>query len=320
MPNRKHWPARAALLTLCLIAAIAHPRAQEQPTFRSETHLIDFTFSVRRPDGTLVKSLTRDDFQITEDGVPQKIAFFGREADLPLTLGLIVDVSDSQSKFIKRHKKDIEKFLKTVLGPKDEAFTICFGNHLRLTNDATSSIAQITDGLNRFDHGDRKFPELAAEDEREGGTALYDAIYYGVQQKLAGAQNRRRALILFTDGEENSSAHDLLEAIGAAQDADTLIYAIRYTESEKGGRLAPHARQGIAALHHLSAETGGADFDALHTDMPQAFAQISEELRSLYSVAYHSTNHKSDGSFHKVVISTTDESFAVRARSGYYAR
>jgi Ca-activated chloride channel family protein len=324
MPNPMRLLVRWGGTILCLLAAMPQPaNAQEEPNFRSETHLIDFTFSVRKADGTLVKNLSRDDFQVVEDGVPQKIAFFGREADLPLTLGLIVDVSDSQSKFFKRHDKDIEKFLKTVLGPNDQAFTLCFGNHLRLTNDTTSSIPEIMDGLSRFDHGDRKFPELAPEDKREdqsgGGTALYDAVYYSVRQKLASAQSRRRALILFTDGEENASAHDLIEAIGAAQDSDTLIYAIRYTESERG-RLTPHARQGIAALHHLSAETGGTDFDALRTDMPAAFAQISEELRSLYSIAYHSTNHKRDAAFHKVVISTEDLSQSVRARTGYYAR
>jgi Ca-activated chloride channel family protein len=319
-PRRLHL--RAGILALCIWASLPAGYSQD-PDFRSETHLINFTFIVRKADGTLVKTLTRDDFQVAEDGVPQKIAFFGKEADLPLSLGLIVDVSDSQSKFFKRHDKDIEKFLKTVLGPQDQAFTLCFGNHLRLTNDVTASIPEIMDGLRRFDHGDRNFPELAPEDKREdqsgGGTALYDAVYYSSQQKLAPAQSRRRALILFTDGEENASAHDLLEAIGAAQDSDTLIYAIRYTESERG-RLTPHARQGIAVLHHLSAETGGTDFDALHTDMPAAFAQISEELRSLYSIAYHSTNHKRDGAFHKVAISTEDSSYSVRARSGYYAR
>jgi Ca-activated chloride channel family protein len=319
MLNSRRLPLRSGWLTLCVLALLPAGGFAQEPDFRSETHLIDFTFSLRKADGTLVKGLTRDDFQITEDGVPQKIAFFGRESDLPLTLGLIVDVSDSQSKFIKRHKKDVEKFLKTVLGPKDEAFTLCFGNHLRLTNDVTSSTEQITDGLDRFDRGDRNFPELAPDDGREGGTALHDAIYYGVRQKLSQVHGRRRALILFTDGEENSSAHDLIDAIGAAQDSDTLIYAIRYTESEKRG-LTAHARQGIAALHHVSEETGGTDFDALRTDMAVAFEQISEELRSLYSVAYHSTNRRSDGVFHKVVISTGNSSYLVRARTGYYAR
>jgi Ca-activated chloride channel family protein len=314
-------PVVLALLTPGAWPVFCH--AQEPPKYTNEVHLIDFTFSVHRANGTLVGGLTRDDFQITEDGVAQKIAFFGRENDLPLTLGLIVDVSDSQSRFIKRHHKDIERFLTTVLGSHDEAFTICFGNHLRLTNDASPSIPAIITGLQRFDKGDRDFPELAPEDKRDaqsgGGTALYDAIYYSVHQKLAGTTGRRRALILFTDGEENASAHDLLDAIGAAQDVDTLIYAIRYTEGGER-KLTAHSRQGIAALHHLSAETGGTDFDALHTNMAEAFEQIGQELRSLYSVAYHSTNHARDGAFHKVVITTTDPSNKVQARTGYYAR
>lgn len=315
---------RPLLTAAVLMIATFPPSASAQePTFKSETHLIDFTFSVRRPEGSLVSGLTRDDFRITEDGVPQKIAFFGKDTDLPLTLGLIVDVSDSQSKFIKRHHKDIEAFLQTVLGPADQAFTVCFGNHLRLTNDATASIPAVLDGLQRFDKGERKFHELAPEDKREdqsgGGTALYDAIFYSVRDRLAAAHGRRRALILFTDGEENASAHDLLDDIGAAQDADTLIYAIRYPDDEKA-KLTPHARQGIAALHHLSTETGGSDFDAVHTDLKDAFQQIGQELRSLYSVAYHSTNHARDGAFHKVVITAQDESLKVRARTGYSAR
>lgn len=317
--------AHLASLLLCVVQWLpAEILAQESSEliFRSETHLVDFTFSVRRPNGVLVNGLTREDFQITEDGVPQKIAFFGKETELPLTLGLIVDESDSQSKFIKRHRKDIEGFLKTVVQPRDEVFSICFGNHLRLTNDSTSSISAVIDGLDRFDHGERQFPELAAGDDREkqagGGTALYDAIYYSITQKLTQANGRRRALILFSDGEENASAHDLLEAIDAARENNTLIYAVRYTDEKE--RHTPHARQGLAAMHHLSAESGGSDFDALHTDIKEAFEQIAEELRSLYSVAYHSTNPKRDGAFHRVVITTSDATLTVQARTGYYAR
>jgi Ca-activated chloride channel homolog len=124
--------------------------------------------------------------------------------------------------------------------------------------------------------------------------------------------------VLFTDGEENASARDLLEAIGAAQDTDTLIYAIRYTD-DKEGRTA-HARQGMAVLHHLAGETGGSDYDALHDDVRKAFEQIADELRSLYSVGYHSTHRSRDGVFHKVQITVGDSSYRVRARTGYYAR
>jgi Ca-activated chloride channel family protein len=305
-----------------LLSAIAMPAQEPQtPIFRTETRLVDFTFSVRRPDGTLVKGLNREDFTVTEDSVPQKLAFFGKEAELPLTLGLIVDVSDSQSKFFKRHHKDIEKFLNTVMRPQDEVFSICFGNHLRVTSDKTSSIHSVMEQLERFDKGERNYPELAPEDNRDnqsgGGTALYDAIYYSVDKELAQASGRRRALVLFTDGEENASAHDLLDAIEAARENDTLIYAIRYTDEKE---MTPHSHQGIAALHHLSFETGGSDFDALHTNVSEAFQQIADELRSLYSIGYYTPNKKRDGTFRRVIVTTTDPTYSVRARTGYYAR
>ena len=308
----------ASVLAAVALTAQTRDEKIEAPLVRAETHLVDLTFSVRRVDGSLVNGLDREDFQVTEDGVPQTIVFFNKEADLPLTLGLIVDASDSQSKFYKRHRKDIEKFLQTVVRPQDEVFSICFGNHLRLTNDNTARTAAVLDGLERFDKGERKFPELAADDTREGGTALFDAVYYAIEQKLAQAQGRRRALVLFTDGEENSSAHDLLDAIDAARDHDTLVFAIRYTD-EKESHTA-HAQQGTAVLHHLATETGGVDYDALHTDIGAAFEQIAENLRSLYSIGYHSTHNRHDGSFHRVLITTKDESYTVHARTGYYAR
>ena len=307
----------AAILALAAKAQTPEQK-MEAPLVRAETHLVNLTFSVRKADGTLVSGLNREDFEVAEDGVPQTIAFFNKEADLPLTLGLIVDASDSQSKFYKQHRKDIEKFLRTVVRPQDEVFSICFGNHLRLTSDSTASTAAVLDGLERFDKGDRKFPELTVDDTREGGTALFDAVYFAIEEKIAQAQGRRKALVLFTDGEENSSAHDLLDAIDAARDQDTLLFAIRYTnEKESHGA---HARQGIAVLHHLATETGGLDYDALHTNISEAFEQIAENLRSLYSIGYHSTHNRHDGSFHRVAITTRDSDDTVHARTGYYAR
>jgi Ca-activated chloride channel homolog len=320
MKERGWWLGRVAMAATALWAGVVGAQAQqmETPVFHAETHLVELTFSVRSADGTPVRGLEQDDFQVAEDGVQQTIAFFGKETDLPLTLGLLVDASDSQSKFYKRHRRDIEKFLAAVVRPQDEVFSICFGDHLRLTNDNTADTAKVLDGLKRFDDGDRHFPELAEEDKRDGGTAVYDAVYYSIREKLAKAKGRRRALVLFTDGEENSSSHDLLDAIDAARESDTLIYAIRYTD-EKDGRTA-HAQHGTAALHHMAAETGGADYDALHTDVKDAFAQIAEELRSLYSIAYHSTHKSRNGGFHRVLITTEKSDYTVRARTGYYAR
>jgi Ca-activated chloride channel family protein len=305
----------AALSVLFLIRTA---KAQET-VFHSEVHLVNMTFSVRGADGKTAAGLGVDDFDVLEDGVPQKIRFFAREDQLPLSVGLIVDVSSSQDKFIKRHQHDIETFLKGILRPSDQAFAVCFGNHLRLVSDTTSSVPQIIDGLKSFDKGDMDFPEIGPKEERDLGTALYDAIYFSVEEKLRSSNNRRRALILFTDGEENSSEHDLIDAISAAQDSDVLIFAVRYTQT-KHGEMTARNKYGMRVLEHLASQTGGSDFDGLHTDLPEAFREISDELRSLYSIAYQSTNKTQDGTFRKVVIEPKQSGLKVRAKAGYYAR
>src|SRR6266498_3401057 len=120
---------------LCL-AALAIPlvcRAQAPlPDIRVQVSLVNVGFSVRDEKGNLVTNLAQEDFEITEDGVPQKISFFARSTDVPLTLGLIMDTSGSQQSFIKPHHAALQEFLKTVLRPQDRAFLVCFANNLRL--------------------------------------------------------------------------------------------------------------------------------------------------------------------------------------------
>jgi Ca-activated chloride channel family protein len=310
-----------ALATLFLPAwspaGVLH--AQGIPAIQVETHLIDTTLSVHDADGRIVTGLTRDDFTVVEDGVPQKIRFFAHDTQLPLSIGLIIDESGSQEKFVKEHEKDIETFLHQVLEPNDQAFAVCFGNHLRLVSDSTSSAPVIMDGIRSFDKGNVDFPEIGPKEERELGTALYDAIFYGVKDKLVSIHQRRKVLVVFSDGEENSSEHDLLDAIEAAQNADVLVYAIRYTEL-KHRKMDARDRYGVRALDHLTTQTGGKAFDFHATNLKQAFAEISRDLRSLYDLAYQSTNPVRDGTYRKVMIQTTRPDLIVRARAGYYAR
>jgi Ca-activated chloride channel family protein len=110
-----------------------------QQAIRVDVHLVNVGFSVRDSQGNLVTNLTRDDVEVFEDGAPQKISFFARSSDVPLKLGLLMDVSGSQDSFVKPHSKDLQTFLKSVLGPKDQAFMLCFGNHLRLASDFSGS-------------------------------------------------------------------------------------------------------------------------------------------------------------------------------------
>lgn len=302
-----------------VLCALALPLAAQEAVFHVETHLVTLTFTVRDAQGNLVSSLSPEDFTVYEDGVPQKIGFFSRESNIPLTLGLVLDASPSQDKFIRQHLRDVQKFLASVLEPQDRVFALCFGDHLRIAADFTSDPAAVIYGIQRYNKDVSTAPEIEPDDTRSGGSAVYDAVYAGVTDKLAGGAARRKALLLFTDGEENSSAHDEIDAISAAQDGDVLLYAIRYTET-RHGKLSADMRHGMAALHHMAEQTGGADFDALHTDLSQDFAEIGAELRSLYSIGYYSTNKRRDGSFRKIVVETKTPGLTVRAKSGYYAR
>ena len=310
---------RCFLFLLVLPLVVLGRAGQQPPLFRSDVNLVNITAVARSTNGKLLRNLNKDDFEIFEDGVPQTIQFFARQTELPLSLGVIVDVSGSQDKFLKQHLRDIEVFLKTVLKPSDKAFAVCFANHLRLVSDMTSSWPEVLDGLTRFQKGASNFPEVGPKEKRELGTAFYDALYFSITEKLKTADERRRALVVFSDGEENSSEHDLLDVIEAAQNTDTVVYCIRYTEKEHG-RLTARNKYGIRVMKHISSLTGAADFDALAMPLDNVFSQISEELRAMYQFGYISSKgHVDDGSFRKLIIRCKEPGAIVRAKSGYYS-
>lgn len=288
-------------------------------TLKVESHLVETTVSVRDRAGQPVTGLSKDVFEVAEDGVPQTVRYFATQRELPLSIGLIVDASDSQSKFMKAHEQAVRAFLREVLEPNDRAFAVCFGNHLRLVTDWTGSADQVMDGLHRFNKGDRSFPEVGPVEDRELGTALFDAIYFPVTERLHQTANRRKVLLVLSDGEDNSSEHDLLDAIREGQNGDVLVYAIRMTEA-KPGHMDARDRYGVRVLEHLTEETGGRVYDARTTRLEDDFAEIARDLRSLYELGYYSTNHAHDGGFRKVNISVAMEGLRVRARSGYMAR
>jgi len=301
-----------------LAAALAGVVWAAQQPVRVDVNLVNVAFSVRGSSGALVDNLAENDIELLEDAVPQKIAFFARSVDLPLTLGLIVDASGSQEHSARKHKHDLEVFLKEVLGPKDRAFLICFGNHLRLASDFTSSGEAIISGLERYEHNSSKFPEVGPPEKRDLGTAFYDSIYYAVTEKLA-QQTGRRALLVFSDGEDNSSSHDMMTTIEAAQRADVLVFAIRYTEKEHG-HLTARNQYGIRVMDRMARETGGEHIDAEKTDPHTYFAQIGQELRTSYELAYYPTNAARDDTFRKIVIRAKQSGYRVRSKTGYSAR
>ncbi|HKV23844.1 MAG TPA: VWA domain-containing protein [Candidatus Acidoferrum sp.] len=289
----------------------------QEPQIKVKVNLVNVSFVARDERGALVDNLTQDDVEILEDAVPQTISYFARSADVPLTLGLIVDASGSQDHFSKQHKSDLEVFFKDVLGPKDRVFLVGFGNHIRLVSDFSNSGASLLDDWKRYDKDTGKFPEIGPKEDRDLGTAFYDSIFYSITEKLA-RETGRRALLLFSDGEDNSSSHNMMTTIEMAQAENVLLYAIRYTEKEHG-KLTARNKYGISVMERVARETGGAAIDAETTDPHTYFRKIAEELRTSYEIGYYPKDPLKDDTFRKIVIRPKREGITIRAKTGYFA-
>lgn len=304
----------------CAVLAATLPAlAQQPPSIHVDVRLINVAFTVRNDKGAFVTDLTKDDFEVFDDGTPQPIAFFARSTDLPLNLGLVLDMSGSQEHFIKRHSHDLEAFLKAVLTRRDNAFLLCFGNHLRLARDFSASPRDLMEGLKLFDHHMGDMPELGPHENRLEGTAFYDALYYSSTEKLSGKEGGRRAIVVFSDGEDNSSAHHMLDVIEAAQGENVVIFGMRYTEN-RHGHLTARNKYGTSVMERLGRETGGADFDAEKDDLKKSFHEIDEQLRSTYELGYYGASSLRDGTFHKLVVRCRRPGVTVRSKTGYFAR
>jgi Ca-activated chloride channel family protein len=303
---------------LCLIAPLV---CSAQTPFRVDVQLINIGFSVRDAQGKLIPYLTKDDFEVFEDGVPQKVSFFARSVDVPLNLGLVVDISGSQGAFIKQHRKDVRTFLTEVLGPLDRAFLLCFANHPRLITEYKSSAKYLVDALQGFEDARNKniYPMLGPIEIRTAGTAFYDALYHTANQMMANTEMGRKAILVFSDGEDNASAHHMMDAIEIAQSNNVLLFCLRYTDL-RDGRWTARNKYGAGVMERLARETGGGDFDATEKGLAENFRLIGEQLRSAYELGYHSTNPDRDGTFRKLRIHVKRPGLIVRAKTGYYAR
>ena len=292
--------------------------AASQTLIHVDVNLVNLAFVARDSQGKLVPNLTREDIELYEDAVPQKIYSYAKSTDLPLTLGLIVDASGSQDHFGKQHQKDLELFLREVLRPQDRVFLVCFANHLRLVSDYTNSPEQVLESYTRFIKSNGKFPEIGPREDRDLGTAFYDSIFYSVTEKLAKSEGRK-AILMFSDGEDNSSSHNMMTTIETAQAENVPIYAIRYTES-KHEKLTARNKYGISVMDRIAKETGGLHINAEKTEPQTYFAQIAEELRTSYDIAYYPSNKATDDSFRKIVIRPKIDGVTIRTKTGYFSR
>ena len=268
--------------------------AQELPTIKVDVDIVNVLASVRDKRGALMPNLQKDDFTVFEDGKQQAIKYFAKETDLPLTIGLLVDVSGSQRNLIEVERRAAVEFFSQVLRKKDMAFLISFGRRGELLQDYTNSPRLLQEGLNRLARavGCRRAPSRSGADVGPPrGTVLYDAVYLAAKEKLK-SEVGRKVIVVITDGVDQGSRLTINQAIEAAQKSDAVIYCIEYYDAMAyGGGFGMGIQLGGggggSAMRKLSEETGGRVFkvDRKHT-LEQVFQELQEEMRSQYAIGY----------------------------------
>jgi VWFA-related protein len=306
--------ASAALLAITLASS-----QTQDSTIKVDVDVVNILCNVRNKAGGLVGNLEKSEFTLTENGKQEDIKYFTRETDLPLTIGLLVDVSKSQERLIDIERNAAYRFFSDVLRSKDLAFLISFGADAELLQDYTSSRQLLQKALNQLRlnaPAEGLHPGPVPTVHQARGTILWDTVYLAAADQLRG-QVGRKAIVVITDGGDQGSRYKLEEAIKAAQVADAIVYSIYYADSMAyGGFGSP----GDHDLRRLSEETGGR---VLHVDrkhsLEDVFRQIQEEMRSQYSLGYTPSNPAKDGTFRRIEIKLKDKDLKVQARKGYYS-
>src|SRR5579862_1745526 len=346
MPKACPLPVLRALLLALLFAGLATASAQQPAaspdnrpdqnrqdqdqdqsaaTLKVNVNVVQLFFNVKDKKGALIPSLTKNDFQILEDGKPQTVKYFAAESDLPLTLGILIDASGSQARVLDMEKQVGGEFLSQILRDKDMAFVLSFDVNADLLQDFTSSVHLLKEALNQArintgGGGGGGIPGLGGgtvpTPGGPKGTVLYDAVYLAAHDELS-QQVGRKAMILLTDGEDQGSQYKIKDAIEAAQKADTIVYVLLCADR---GFYGFGGYSGDSAMKKLTSETGGRVIEVGNKPekLKAAFDQISQELRSQYYIGYVPTNPVKDGGFRRVTIQSKD-GYKVQARSGYYA-
>jgi VWFA-related protein len=285
---------------------------QQVPTIKSQVSLVNIFATVRDKKKHIVPSLKEEDFRVFENDQEQKIAFFTAEKTLPITLGLLIDTSGSEQNRLPAEQDAASRFLNQVLRKGDEAMVVSFDLDVDMLSDFTDDRAQLQRAIHHAQinaAGPMVTPGTLPSGPN--GTHMYDAIWLICGEKLA-TEAGRKALVMVTDAEDFGSKVTVNEAIEAAQRTNTVVHFLLVHDPGQGWR------PDIA--HKIADQTGGRVIEvSSEKHLQEAFDQISEELRSEYTIGYYPTNAARDGTFRKIKVETTDKELKVLARKGYYA-
>ena len=273
---------------------------------RADVDLALVNVTVTDPYNRLVTGLDPDNFRVFEDNVEQEIVSFSAE-DVPISIGVILDLSGSMANKIDKSRMAALQFFKTA-NPQDEFFVVSFNEHAELSSPFTNSVDDISTRL-MF---------TAAH----GRTALMDAIYLGLSQ-MRGARNQKKALLVISDGGDNHSRYSEHDIRSFVREADTQIYAIGLYD-EAAARATPEEINGPALLGEVTDESGGRTFAVSHlNDLPDIAIKIGMELRNQYVLGYRPSNRARDGKWRKIKVKLRPPKglppLNVYAKSGYYS-
>jgi len=355
MKSRGNVVTAALVLFGLLFPAYSQTQDPSDDVIRVETDLTTLFFTANNKEKAFVTTLREEDLRITEDGAPQKIITFQRETDRPLSIAFLMDISESEQRTLPQEKAAARSFIERVIhSDKDQAAIIPFTGLAFLEQGLTRDVFKIYRALESVEvampvylGSGRPISGIVSGPGMkpiplEGSTAIWDAIAVTSSEVLARSADalvksqgadpgprgpnerrvptqRRHAIILLTDGQDTSSRLTRDEAVKRALDAETVIYAIGIGDKKYNGV----DRDAVSAVAN---ETGGrAFFPKRETDLSAAFAEIEQELRSQYLIAYSSTNKNRDGGYREMKIEITNpalqkERLKLRHRPGYFAK
>jgi Ca-activated chloride channel family protein len=302
------------------------PAGGDDDIVRVDTELATVLLTAIDRDRRFITTLRREDVRVVEDNVPQELSVFERETELPLTLAILVDTSRSQERTLPDEKSAARAFIDSVLRPdRDRAAVISFAGEATLQQDMTNDLGKLRGAVEQvkieFPTGSPECEgNVTPERERRCYTGVWDAAWVTVSEVLSQTPAQsRRAIILLSDGQDSGSMTKRQEAIDLAVKHNVVIYSIGIGDEEY---------EGVAhgALRKISEQTGGrAFFPESKQELDAAFAQIQQELRSQYLLAYRPTNTRRDGSFRQVRVEIVNrelrkQKLQLLYRQGYYAR
>jgi VWFA-related protein len=324
--SRRDW------LSLVTLVPASELRGQSgDRTFFTDVKVVQVFATVRTGKGRIVSDLIKDDFKLEEDGRTQTIRYFSRESDLPLTLGLVLDISDSMRRVLAEVHRASSTFFDQVLREdRDTAFVIRFASEVEELQKLTASRTELQSALSKL--------EAAAPGQRAaGGTSLYDAIVRATDGVMA-KRNGRKAIILLSDGVDNASRATLAAAIASAQKTDTLVYAILIADEQQAAQppsgggddmgkgrmpkriLMQGPPDGKKVMERLARETGGSFFEVSKKQpIGKTYDEIQEELRNQYSLGYTPDRADPGPGYHKIRVTALQKGTAVQTKDGYFA-